>query len=55
MKKMLIQLNVINREGKKTTIDIEEGTTIRDTIEEKLSPESYGLCGGNCNCGTCHV
>ena len=55
MKKMLIQLNVINREGKKTTIDIEEGTTIRDAIEEKLSPESYGLCGENCNCGTCHV
>ena len=52
---MLIQLNVIDREGKKTTIDIEEGTTIRDAIEEKLSPESYGLCGGNCNCGTCHV
>ena len=52
---MLIQLNVIDREGKKTTIDVEENTTIRDAIEEKLSPESYGLCGGNCLCGTCHV
>ena len=55
MKKMLIQLNVIDREGKKTSIEIEEGTTIRDAIEEKISPESYGICGGNCNCGTCHV
>ena len=55
MKKMLIQLNVIDREGKKTNIEIEEGTTIRDAIEEKISPESYGICGGNCNCGTCHV
>ena len=52
---MLIRLNVIDREGKKTAIDIEEGTTIRDAIEEKVSPENYGICGGNCNCGTCHV
>ena len=52
---MLIHLNVINREGKKTAIDVEEGTTIRDAIEEKLSPDSYGICGGNCLCGTCQV
>ena len=52
---MSIQLNVISREGKKTSIDIEEGTTIRDAIEEKLSPDNYGVCGGNCSCGTCHV
>ena len=51
---MLIRLNVIDREGKKTVIDIEEGTTIRDAIEEKLSPDNYGVCGGNCACGTCH-
>ena len=52
---MLIHLNVIDREGKKTTIDVEEGTTIRDAIEEKLSPDNYGVCGGSCVCGTCHV
>ena len=52
---MLIQLNVINRDGKKTTISIEEGTTIRDAIEDKIGPDSFGFCGGNCNCGTCHV
>ena len=52
---MLIRLNVIDREGKKTSIDIEEGTTIRDAIDEKLSPDNYGVCGGNCACGTCHV
>ena len=52
---MSIRLNIINREGKKTSIDIEEGTTIRDAIEEKLSPDNYGVCGGNCSCGTCHV
>ena len=52
---MLIRLNVIDREGNKTAIDVEEGTTIRDAIEEKLSPENYGICNGNCLCGTCHV
>ena len=52
---MLIRLNVIDREGKTTALDIEEGTTIRDAIEEKLSPDNYGVCGWNCACGTCHV
>ena len=52
---MKIRLNVIDRKGKKTAIDIEEGTTIRDAIEEKLSPDNYGICGGNCDCGTCYV
>ena len=52
---MLIRLKVIDREGKTTDLDIKEGTTIRDAIEEKLSPDNYGVCGGNCVCGTCHV
>ena len=55
MEDILIRLNVIDREGKKNSIDIKEGTTIRDAIEEKLSPDNYGVCGGNCSCGTCHV
>ena len=52
---MLIRLNVIDREGKKTAIETEEGTTIRDTIVNKLTPNNYGVCGGSCVCGTCHV
>ncbi len=52
---MSIRLNVIDRQGKETAIDIEEGTTIRDAIVDRLSPDNYGLCLGNCLCGTCHV
>ena len=52
---MLIRLNVIDREGKTTALDVNEGTTIRDAIEEKLSPDNYGVCGGSCICGTCQV
>ena len=52
---MLVKLNVINRDGAKSAIEVDEGTTIRNAIEDKIEPESFGLCGGNCNCGTCHV
>ena len=52
---MSLKLNVIDREGNQTIIDIEEETTIRDAIEDGLDPDNYGLCGGNCVCGTCHI
>ena len=52
---MSFKLNVIDREGNQTTIDIEEGTTIKEAIEDDLTPENYGVCGGCCACGTCHV
>ena len=52
---MSLKLNVIDREDNQTTIDIEEGTTIRDAIEDKLTPDNYDLCGESCACGTCHV
>ena len=52
---MSFRLNVIDRDGNEILIDIEEGTTIRDAIDDKLEPDNFGLCGGNCNCGTCHV
>ena len=50
---MLIRLNAINREGENTTIDVEEGTTIRDATVNKLLPTNYGNCGGDCICGSC--
>ena len=52
---MSFKLNVIDREGNQTTIDIKEGTTIKEAIEDDLTPENYGVCGGCCACGTCHV
>ena len=52
---MTLKLNVIDREGNKVLIDIAEGTTIREAIEDELSPDNYGVCGGCCAYGTCHV
>ena len=42
---MSLKLNVIDREGKQTSIDIEEGTSIRDAIDDVLFPDNYGVCG----------
>ena len=52
---MSFRLNVIDREGNQITINIAERTTIRDAIEDELSLDNYGVCGGCCACGTCHV
>ena len=52
---MSLKLNVIDRERNQSTIDIEEGDTIKDAIEDVLYPDNYGVCGGCCACGTCHV
>mgnify|MGYP006082154697 FL=1 len=51
----MVKINVIDRNGEKKTIEIEEGTTIRDAIEAQIEPENYGVCGGTCRCGTCQV
>ena len=50
-----IKINVIDRKGNKTTIEAEEGATIRDTIANKLTPNNYGNCGGDCICGSCQI
>ena len=52
---MLIQFNLIDREGKKISIEAEEGITIKDAIMDKLAPGNFALCGGSCICATCHV
>ena len=52
---MPFKLNVIDRKENNISIKIEEGTTIKDAIEDELSPDNYGICGGCCACGTCHV
>ena len=52
---MLVQFNLIDREGSKISIEAEEGTTIKDAIMDKLSPGNFALCGGSCICATCHV
>tara|TARA_B100001175_G_C19377340_1_gene574805 strand:+ start:649 stop:966 length:318 start_codon:yes stop_codon:yes gene_type:complete len=51
----MIKLNVIDRNGEKTTIDVEENTTIRDAISNTMTPNNFGNCGGDCICGSCQI
>ena len=55
MTEIKIKINVIDRKGNKTIIEAEEGATIRDTIANKLTPNNYGNCGGDCICGSCQI
>jgi ferredoxin, 2Fe-2S len=52
---MLINFNLIDREGNKVSIEADEGTTIREAVMDKLKPGNFGLCEGNNICATCHV
>lgn len=52
---MLINFNLIDREGNKISIEAEEGITIREAVMDKLKPGNFGLCEGNNICATCHV
>ena len=51
----MIKLNVIDRKEKKTTIEVEDGTTIKDAIANSLTPNNFGNCGGDCICGSCQI
>jgi ferredoxin, 2Fe-2S len=51
----MIKLNVIDRKGEKTILDVQEDTTIRDAISNAMTPNNFGNCGGDCICGSCQV
>ena len=52
---MTIKLHITDREGTTKSIEVSEGTTIKEAIEDNISPDNFGICGGSCACGTCHV
>ena len=52
---MTIKLNVTDIEGNTKLIEVSEGTTIKEAIEDNISLDNFGICGGSCACGTCHV
>lgn len=48
-------LNVVNRAGKKTAVDAEDGLTVMEIIRNNGFDELIAQCGGACSCATCHV
>jgi len=49
------KLNVINRSGEETTVEVEDGLTVMEAIRDNGFDELLALCGGCCSCATCHV
>jgi 2Fe-2S ferredoxin len=47
-------IHVIDREGKRHTLEALEGWRVMEIIRDWGLPLE-GLCGGACECGTCHV
>ena len=47
-------INVIDREGKRHTLEALEGWRVMEIIRDWGLPID-GLCGGACECATCHV
>lgn len=47
-------IHVIDRAGERHTLEAEEGWRVMEIIRDWGLPIE-GLCGGACECGTCHV
>ncbi len=47
-------INVTDRHGKRHTLEAIEGWRIMEIIRDWGLPVE-GICGGSCECGTCHV
>jgi len=48
-------LIVVARDGKEHTIEGDIGDRVKNVIQKNISVNNFGLCGGSCACGTCHV
>ena len=48
-------LNVTNRSGDETTVEVGDGLTVMEAIRDNGFDELLALCGGCCSCATCHV
>lgn len=49
------KLTVVNRAGEESTIEVEDGLTVMESIRDNGFDELLALCGGCCSCATCHV
>ena len=45
----------ISPHGERTTVEVSEGTTVKDGALENGIDGIVGECGGNAMCATCHV
>ncbi|MGB7407879.1 MAG: 2Fe-2S iron-sulfur cluster-binding protein [Pontixanthobacter sp.] len=48
-------LNVVNRAGEESSIEVDDGLTVMEAIRDNGFDELLALCGGCCSCATCHI
>ena len=51
----MAQIIVTDRSGSQEAIDIRPGTTLMQEISDAGIADLLAICGGVCNCATCHV
>lgn len=52
----MIKVNVIDIDGYRETISVDEGTTLMEALRHYGSkPFVSADCGGSCACATCHI
>lgn len=49
------QINVIRRDGQKSSVVAIEGQSVMHALRENGIDDLLALCGGSCACATCHV
>ena len=50
----MAKLNIIDRNGKQHSLDTAEGWRVMELLRDQETGIE-GLCGGACDCATCHV
>jgi len=51
----MITIHFVSDNGTERSVEVEEGTSLKDAALDNLIPGIDGDCGGLCACATCHV
>jgi ferredoxin, 2Fe-2S len=51
----MAKLTIVGRDGTERTVEGRSGWTVMENIREAGFNELVAMCGGSCNCATCHV
>lgn len=51
----MIKIHFVDHESAERSVEVEEGTSLRDAAVDNLIPGIDGDCGGCCACATCHI
>jgi len=49
------KIHVTDREGGQHELEVQNGTSLMETLRDLESGGIEALCGGMCSCATCHV